>query len=186
MVSGIYHRMDAPVNNTTPTRFALVVDDDASFREVVARTLPRLGLGILEAPSVRKAGELIGQQSQVIDLLVVDGMLPDGTGLDLIEMVRANGMDVPIVYVSAFAQDDAELKRRLVGSLRVHSVLSKPNARFGRWSHLNVNLSRLPIRRPGVERASQLTQRWQDRRRAGIGSSRPRTPGDERRRSPRH
>jgi DNA-binding response OmpR family regulator len=119
--------MDALIDTTPPnTRFGLIVDDDLAFREVAARTFRRLSLGILEAPTLRKAGDLIGQRRQDIDLLVVDGMLPDGNGLEFVEMLRANDVNVPIVYVSAFAREDDALKGRLLGPLRVCSVLSKP------------------------------------------------------------
>jgi CheY-like chemotaxis protein len=97
----------------------LLLDDDLHFRRLVTTTLSGRGHEVLEAPRCSDADKLL--ESRVADLLIVDGLLPDGDGIQWIERFRARDSATPIFFVSAFWKKDARLK-----SLPVTGVLGKP------------------------------------------------------------
>jgi diguanylate cyclase (GGDEF)-like protein len=66
-------------------------------------------------------------------LLIVDGLLPDTNGIVWIEALRGDGIDIPIIFVSAFYRDLPTFKH-LTDDLDVIKVFHKPIAvdRFAR------------------------------------------------------
>ncbi|MDP3276454.1 MAG: response regulator transcription factor [Deltaproteobacteria bacterium] len=77
----------------------LIVDDSAALRELVGRALVADGHSALFAQDVASADEIL-QQSDV-DLVILDLALPDGWGIDWCRRVRAEGMEAPVLVLSA-------------------------------------------------------------------------------------
>lgn len=65
----------------------LVVEDEASIRELVALNLKMTGWEVLEAPSAERALELI-QKNPPCDVALLDIMLPGMDGFSLCETIR--------------------------------------------------------------------------------------------------
>ncbi len=82
----------------TPQRI-LVVDDEPSFVDAVSTALRYEGFEVLEARTGR-AG-LTQAQSNRPDLIVLDVMLPDIDGLEVARRIRADGLDIPVLFLSA-------------------------------------------------------------------------------------
>lgn len=101
----------------------LLLDDDVRFRALVRPALTARGLQVVEASKGRDA--LAAMARVGFDLAIVDGLLPDTSGVTWIERVRANGATLPIVFVSAFYRD-LESYRRLTQDLGVAEVMHKP------------------------------------------------------------
>jgi len=74
----------------------LVVDDEPAIRESLAFALRRDGFGIAEAASLREAGQRCGEA----DLIILDLVLPDGSGLDFLRGLRARS-DVPVIVLTS-------------------------------------------------------------------------------------
>jgi DNA-binding response OmpR family regulator len=101
----------------------LILDDDATFRRDVLRPqLEHRGYEVHEAARIREAEALLAQRS--FDLLIVDGLLPDGNGLDFISALRQRGVATPIVFLSAFWKDGASL--RALAEAGATDTLHKP------------------------------------------------------------
>jgi signal transduction histidine kinase/ActR/RegA family two-component response regulator len=104
---------------------ALVVDDDADARELLAMTLESAGAIPLLASSVREALRLLEQEHP--DLLLADLAMPEQDGLDLIRIVRAlpeeGGGRVPAIAVTAYASG-AERDKALHAGYDAH--VAKP------------------------------------------------------------
>jgi two-component system OmpR family response regulator len=82
----------------SPTRI-LVVDDEPSIVDSVATVLRYEGFEVDVADTGRRA--LQKAQDQVFDLIVLDVMLPDLDGLEVTRRIRADGLDVPILFLTA-------------------------------------------------------------------------------------
>lgn len=81
----------------------LVVDDDSEIRKLLARYLESQGLRVQLADSCREMKErLVTNQ---IDLIVLDVMLPDGSGLDACRDLRAQRSKTPIILLTALKED---------------------------------------------------------------------------------
>jgi len=81
----------------------LVVDDDPEIRKLLARYVEGQGFRVQLAASCRELREKLATQQ--IDLIVLDVMLPDGSGLDMCRDLRANRSNVPIIILTALKED---------------------------------------------------------------------------------
>ncbi len=77
----------------------LVVDDEPRIREVVAAYLRREGHTILEAGDGDAALE--GARTERPHLVVLDVMLPGRSGFDVLRALRADGLDAPVILLTA-------------------------------------------------------------------------------------
>lgn len=80
----------------------LVVDDEPTVREVVVGYLRRDGHEVFEAGDGALALELF--EAERPDLIVLDLMLPQVNGLDILRKVRAAG-DIPVIMLTARADE---------------------------------------------------------------------------------
>ena len=82
----------------------LVVDDDPEIRRLLSRYLEGQGFGVAVAGTARDMRELL--KDREIDLIVLDVMLPDGSGLDLCRELRAGPLPhVPVILLPALKED---------------------------------------------------------------------------------
>src|ERR1700682_3413344 len=78
----------------------LHVDDHQDTRLMMAALLQDRGYGVLTAGSVAEALELT--KDIAFDLYILDVRLPDGTGVELCQKLRAMRPGIPIIYYSAY------------------------------------------------------------------------------------
>jgi two-component system phosphate regulon response regulator PhoB len=83
----------------------LVVEDEPSIRDLIAFGLRRAGFQVVAAEHSRAALASIGDRRP--DLILVDWMLPDMSGLELTRQLRrdANTRDIPIIMLTARAEE---------------------------------------------------------------------------------
>ena len=105
------------------TRTILILDDDRKFRELAACSARSLGCETVEAASIAEAKKQLRQAD--VDLLLVDGLLPDGQGIDFIRSLREKGDWREVVFISAFWRDMKSF-HDLRRDCRVSKVLHKP------------------------------------------------------------
>jgi two-component system OmpR family response regulator len=77
----------------------LVVDDEPSIVDAVATVLRYEGFEVEEAASGRSALQKV--QDGSFDLVVLDVMLPDLDGLEVTRRIRADGLEVPVLFLTA-------------------------------------------------------------------------------------
>ena len=79
----------------------LLVDDDPAFGRVLATALGRRGFRVTLAASVAEARALL--HGIAVGHAVLDLRLPDGSGLDLIPLLRERNPTVRVVMLSGYA-----------------------------------------------------------------------------------
>ncbi|MBM9468582.1 response regulator transcription factor [Nakamurella leprariae] len=77
----------------------LVVDDEPSLQDIVATSMRFLGYQVSVAATGREAVRLATDSHP--DLIILDVMLPDFDGLEVMKRVRAAGVDAGVVFLSA-------------------------------------------------------------------------------------
>jgi two-component system phosphate regulon response regulator OmpR len=82
----------------------LVVDDDARLRALLQRFLAEQGFRITAAADAAAARHALASVS--FDLMVLDVMMPGESGLELTESLRREGLDVPILMLTARGAPD--------------------------------------------------------------------------------
>jgi DNA-binding response OmpR family regulator len=99
----------------------LLVDDDRELTAMLAEYLGREGFRVEQVHDV--AAALVPQASAQADVIVLDVMLPGGSGLDVLRTLRARGSRLPILMLTARG-DDVD---RIVGlELGADDYLPKP------------------------------------------------------------
>lgn len=101
----------------------LFVEDEPMVRRATGRLLRSLGFDVLEAASGEEALALDDATIGTLGAVVTDVMMPGMDGLTLAERLRARRPDLPILFVSGYAPDDA-LAVRL--ALPATGYLAKP------------------------------------------------------------
>jgi two-component system phosphate regulon response regulator PhoB len=86
-------------------RKVLIVEDEAPIRQMIAFNLTRAGFEVDEAEDCSTARTRIADARP--DLVLVDWMLPDSSGLELTRALRRDeaSRDVPIIMLTARAQE---------------------------------------------------------------------------------
>ena len=77
----------------------LVVDDEPFLRDAVATSLRFLGFEVTTADT--GAGALRLARDRPFDLVVLDVMLPDTDGFDVVRRLREDGCQVPVIFLTA-------------------------------------------------------------------------------------
>jgi two-component system, OmpR family, phosphate regulon response regulator PhoB len=85
----------------------LVIDDDPDIQTLVATLFDNAGLETVPALNAAE-GAAILRQAPLPDCLVLDLMLPDVSGLELLRQLRAKSVfdAMPVVILSALADPD--------------------------------------------------------------------------------
>jgi CheY-like chemotaxis protein len=83
----------------------LVVDDEASVREVAVRMLRHAGHATVEAVDGRDAWDKLHRARVPIDAVLADVVMPQMTGTELVALVLANRPELPIALISGFSAD---------------------------------------------------------------------------------
>jgi two-component system, OmpR family, response regulator len=136
----------------------LVVDDEAEMRELLSRNLGRTH-GVKTASTCSEAEELL--EAARFDVLVLDVMLPDGSGIELCSRLRSRGIETPILLLTA----KGEVRSRVAGlDAGADDYLAKPFA----LSELRARLAALgrrgPMRRDRAVVIGQLVVDLEGRR----------------------
>jgi len=104
-----------------PRGHVLVVDDEPSILTTLQKALSLEGYTVDVAGGVRIAEEKLAKKSY--DIALFDVALPDGDGVSLLERIRTQGSDLPIVMMSGHASIDAAVRATRLGAL---DFLEKP------------------------------------------------------------
>ncbi len=108
----------APGSRTT----VLLVDDDPLLLQSLAGGLEELGFSALPARSAEAALAAAEREDARLDAAVLDVRMPGTDGIALAERLRDRRPELPILFMSAFAEDRAAEIARLSG----RAVLTKP------------------------------------------------------------
>lgn len=103
------------------TRRILVIDDSAIARRLARSTFEQEGYEVTEAENGSTGLELI--RSQAPDCVVLDLLMPEMTGQDLLQEIRREELDVPVIVITADVQTTTQKKCLELGAA---AVLHKP------------------------------------------------------------
>ncbi len=103
-------------------RTVLIADDDPSIRALLRTFLESEGYAISEA---RTGGEVLNAISdgKKIDLLLMDIRMPELNGMDILQRINEQNLDVPVVLMTAFGTSNVAIKAIQLGA---HDYITKP------------------------------------------------------------
>jgi PAS domain S-box-containing protein len=92
----------SPQHMTPGTETILVVEDEKSVRDLVAKELKQLGYRVVTAANGREALSEWQRREQEIDLVLTDLVMPEMDGHALAQHLRAEGSVVPLILMSGY------------------------------------------------------------------------------------
>jgi CheY-like chemotaxis protein len=114
-------------NRATPSMTVLVADDDEDMRSLVAETLRAEGYNVIEASD---GAELVDYLRRTLDepidrpdVVVSDVLMPNLSGLAVLDALRRAEWNVPVVLMTVLADDSVRTIARRLGAV---GVLRKP------------------------------------------------------------
>ncbi len=128
-----------------PPHTILVVEDEKPIRDMLAFGLKRAGFGVIETATCNEALERLEENRP--DLVLVDWMLPDCSGLELTESLRRNPAysDIPIIMVTARATEDDKVRGLGTGA---DDYITKPFSQRELQARIRAVLRRTPAAIP--------------------------------------
>ena len=110
-------------NNPAPHRTILLVEDEDFVRNVTREVLELSGYRVLEAIDANDGLELYRQNSQIIDLLLTDVVMPGRNGREFANQLLALRPDLKIIFMSGYT--DNAVVRESFSDLQLN-YLQKP------------------------------------------------------------
>ncbi len=92
----------------------LLVEDDQGIQDMLQYSLSQDGYSIQSALTVKEAWELI--ENKTIDIVLLDWMLPDNSGIDLLHRIRKYHSQLPVIMVTAKAEEEDRILGLDVGA----------------------------------------------------------------------
>jgi diguanylate cyclase (GGDEF)-like protein len=111
----------------------LIVDDDEDVSALLESLLIPRGYDVSVAHTAQAAREAV--DLDCFELAVVDGLLPDSNGMDLIREIKGDRPGMRVVFLSHFFRDASSFAE-LTQELGVSRVLHKPVSPFGFLAHI--------------------------------------------------
>lgn len=87
------------------TLTVLLVDDEAEFRQIIARSLEAEGFRVLEAGDGVEAWRLYEDFGSEIGLVISDVMMPGLGGKELAERIGATANPPPVLFITGYGAD---------------------------------------------------------------------------------
>jgi len=88
----------------------LIVDDSWLTRRGVKRILSSKGYGVIEAENGLQAMEMIRSEEQPLDAIILDLLMPEMGGMELLEKLREQEIKLPVVVLTADIQHTVKKK----------------------------------------------------------------------------
>ena len=101
----------------------LVIDDELGIREGCRRALTPQGYDVQTASSIKDGLQLV--QDADFDLVLLDIMMPDGRGIELLEPIHEKDADIVCVIITGFATVELAVNAIKHGA---YNFISKPFA----------------------------------------------------------
>jgi signal transduction histidine kinase len=97
----------------------LLVEDDDSVRQLMAESLEAIGYAVAQAADAEAALSML--RKNLPDLLITDYLMPGMTGAELMQKVRVQAPDLPMIIATGYA--DMKAIEEVIGE---HQLLRKP------------------------------------------------------------
>jgi CheY-like chemotaxis protein len=108
------------VQSSAGGEYLLLVEDDEPTRQVMSRLMDEVGVKVIAVGTVKEAIEMLMQVPAVV---VLDLMLPDGSGIDVLNAIREANLRCKVAVVSGYT-DGVHFNQ--IREAKPDAVFSKP------------------------------------------------------------
>lgn len=99
-------------------KLLLIVDDEETIRFSLSQAFitAKEDYSIVVASSGKEALEKISRNN--FDLIITDIMMPGMSGFEMIEQVRKNKLDTPVIVITAYGDEEKEKRSKQLGVIK--------------------------------------------------------------------
>lgn len=126
----------------------LLIEDNRRISEFLVKGLEELNFSVVLAETGTQARQLLEQCKW--DLILLDIMLPDIDGIELLQLIRYKKIESPILVVSALGEPDDKVRALEYGA---DDYLSKP-------FHFKELVARIHARTRRLQQGSNLNEKY--------------------------
>lgn len=150
----------------------LVVDDEEKIREIVVSYLVKSGYRALAAKTGEEALCILAQQE--VSLVLLDLMLPDCSGEEICQSIRAQSQ-IPIIMMTAKVEEESIIHGLTIGA---DDYVTKPFSPRQLMARISAILRRSGQHQPAILRAGSLGIDTENRTVSKNGTAVPLTPNE--------
>ncbi len=145
------YRRTAMLGGEKTMSHILVIDDDRSVRHLIAKAFEESDVEVVPAATAEEGMQLLG--SKQFDVVLLDILLPESSGLDLFERIRKVDSKLPVIFITSLSSSDTAIKAMTLGAF---DYLLKPLdlARIRDLVRQAIEIRRLmsiPVEMPGAK-----------------------------------
>ncbi|MBR1816414.1 MAG: response regulator transcription factor [Lachnospiraceae bacterium] len=131
----------------------LLLEDDASLAMGIEYSLKSEGYEVTHISTFNEGKEWLGRYEKSEDIVgIFDVMLPDGNGFELLKLIREQGVDFPVVFLTAVSDETNIVQGLDIGA---DDYITKPFHVKELMSRLKAVIRRYRI---GEERLDEITR----------------------------
>ena len=118
----------------------LVIEDESSIREMLCFVLEQQGYQTIEAADYNSGIQFVTEE--IPDLILLDWMLPGGSGVNLLKYIKKNEniRNIPVVMITARSEESDKIKGLEVGA---DDYITKPFSPKELVARLNAVMRRI-------------------------------------------
>jgi two-component system response regulator PilR (NtrC family) len=136
----------------------LVCDDEASLREMLQILLRREGYRVDLVDGVHAARAQLGS-ADPYDVVITDLVMPDGTGMEVLDAVRSRSADTQILMVTAYATTEQAVEAMRKGA---YDYVQKPFKNHELLATLEKALEKRAIVAENQTLRAEVKARWSE------------------------
>lgn len=141
----------------------LLVEDDFALSMGISYSLKSEGYELREAGTLAAARKVFEEEGWELDLILLDVMLPDGTGFDFCEEIRKKGSQVPVIFLTAVSDEINIVKGLDMGA---DDYITKPFRVKELEARIKANIRRNEKNKGSVTSCYQVKELWIDSNRS--------------------
>jgi CheY-like chemotaxis protein len=138
----------------------LIVDDERDLREAIAFDFKRKGHEVLEASGGHDAFQII--EKNEIDLVITDVHMPAGSGIELLDRIKASKRSLSVFIFIGSASPEDEVSPEVAYEKGAEAVFSKP------FDRKELFEAAARFMRPTMERFERRAPRLEVEAQAGV------------------
>ena len=135
----------------------LLVEDDFALSMGISYSLKSEGYELREAGTLAAARKVFEEEGWELDLILLDVMLPDGTGFDFCEEIRKKGSQVPVIFLTAVSDEINIVKGLDMGA---DDYITKPFRVKELEARIKANIRRNEKNKGSVTSCYQVKDLW--------------------------
>ncbi len=121
---------DEPV--ASPKGTILIVDDEEFVRRFLGKCVQSAGFSVLTASDGGEGLDVFRQHTKEISLVILDLTMPRKNGLEVLKELRSQSVDLPVLMMSGYSEQDVSLQTSGVGACAFIQKPFSPNELISR------------------------------------------------------